>query len=192
MRALIRAPENAPVNAPVNATVPTLIRTIAIIPLTLAALTLCGNAFAQGDAATVAFKTLSPDTALKAAQAALKKCRDSGWQTAVSVVDRRGTPIVMLRDRFAGPHTPETATGKAWTAVSFRTPTTELAAQTQPGQASSGIRNLPRVVAVGGGLMIEAAGQVVGGIGVSGAPGGDNDDTCAKAGIAAIADALEF
>ena len=108
------------------------------------------------------------------------------------MVDRSGTPIVMLRDRFAGPHTPETATGKAWTAVSFRTPTTELAAQTQPGQASSGIRNLPRVVAVGGGLMIEAAGQVVGGIGVSGAPGGDNDDTCAKAGIAAIADALEF
>jgi uncharacterized protein GlcG (DUF336 family) len=155
-----------------------------------------GQALAQTakaeEQATISFKTLTPETALKAAQAALKKCRDSGWQAAVAVVDRSGTAIVMLRDRFAGAHTPETATGKAWTTVSFRTSTTDLAAQTQAGQAASGIRHLPRVVAVGGGLMIEAGGQVVGGIGVSGAPGGANDDTCAKAGIAAIADALEF
>ncbi len=162
----------------------------------VAALLLCGTAAAQtantNEQATLAFRTLTPETALKAAQAALKKCRDSGWQAAVVVADRSGTPIVMLRDRFAGAHTPETATGKAWTAVSFRTPTTELAKQTQPGQAASGIRHLPRVVAVGGGLTIDAAGQVLGGIGVSGAPGGDNDDTCARAGIAAVSDALEF
>ncbi len=167
-------------------------RAIALIPATLLTLALCGGALAQSDAATVTFKTLTPETALKAAQAALKKCRDSGWQAAVVVTDRSGTPIVMLRDRFAGAHTPETAAGKAWTTVSFRTSTTDLAAQTQAGQAASGIRHLPRVVAVGGGLMIEGGGQLVGGIGVSGAPGGDNDDVCAKAGIAAIADTLEF
>ncbi len=164
-------------------------RTLAII---LATLALSGNALAQTDPGTISFKTLTPETALKAAQAAMKKCRDSGWQAAVAVVDRSGTAIVMLRDRFAGAHTPETAVGKAWTAVSFRTPTTSLAETTQPGRPSSGIRSLPRVTAIGGGLLIESAGQIVGGIGVSGAPGGDNDDTCAKAGIDAIADALAF
>ncbi|MEI6303081.1 MAG: heme-binding protein [Betaproteobacteria bacterium] len=164
-------------------------RTLAIIMATLA---LSGNALAQTDPGTISFKTLTPETALKAAQAAMKKCRDSGWQAAVAVVDRSGTAIVMLRDRFAGAHTPETAVGKAWTAVSFRTPTTSLAETTQPGRPSSGIRSLPRVTAIGGGLLIESAGQIVGGIGVSGAPGGDNDDTCAKAGIEAIADALAF
>jgi uncharacterized protein GlcG (DUF336 family) len=152
----------------------------------------CNPAAAQSAAATVASRTLTPESALKAAQAALKTCRDSGWQAAVAVVDRSGTPIVMLRDRFAGAHTPDTAVGKAWTAVSFRISTTELAAQTQPGRPTSGIRNLPRVTAIGGGLMIEGGGQLVGGIGVSGAPGPENDDVCAKAGIAAIADALEF
>ena len=164
-------------------------RTLAIIMATLA---LSGNALAQTDPGTISFKTLTPETALKAAQAAMKKCRDSGWQAAVAVVDRSGTAIVMLRDRFAGAHTPETAVGKAWTAVSFRTPTTSLAETTQPGRPSSGIRSLPRVTAIGGGLLIESAGQIVGGIGVSGATGGDNDDTCAKAGIEAIADALAF
>lgn len=166
----------------------TVLTTLAI----LAPLALCGPAAAQTEQATVAFKTLTPETALKAAQAALKKCRDSGWQAAVAVVDRSGTAMVMLRDRFAGAHTPETAVGKAWTTVSFRTSTTELAAQSQPGKPSSGIRNLPRVTAIGGGLMIEGGGQLLGGIGVSGAPGGDNDDVCARAGIAAIADALAF
>jgi uncharacterized protein GlcG (DUF336 family) len=56
----------------------------------------------------------------------------------------------------------------------------------------SGIRNLPRVIAAGGGLPIEAGGQVLGAIGVSGGPGGEADDACAEAGIKAIADAIEF
>jgi uncharacterized protein GlcG (DUF336 family) len=142
--------------------------------------------------ATYTVRMLTPETALAAAQAALKKCRDSGWQAAVAVVDRAGVTQVMLRDRFAGPHTPRTAAGKAWTAVSFRTPTTELAKISQPGQPQSGLRNLPRAVVLGGGLLIEAQGSIVGGIGVSGAPGGEADDTCARAGIEAIRDKIEF
>jgi len=141
---------------------------------------------------TIAFRVLTPETALAAAQAALKKCRDSGWQVAVVVVDRSGVAQVMLRDRFAGPHTPRTAGGKAWTAVSFRTGTSELARISQPGQPQSGIRHLPRVVAVGGGLTIESQGSIVGGIGVSGAPGGEADDACALAGIEAIRDRIDF
>jgi uncharacterized protein GlcG (DUF336 family) len=146
-------------------------------------------ASAQG---THSIKLLTPETALKAAQAALKKCRDNGFQVAVAVVDRMGVPQVILRDRYAGPHTPRTARAKAYTAVSFRTNTTELAAATQAGRPSSGIRNLPNVAALGGGLMIDAGGSLLGAIGVSGAPGGTEDDACASAGVAAIRDDIEF
>ena len=75
-----------------------------------------GTALAA-EPATISLKALTPETALKAAQAALAKCRADGFQVAVAVVDRSGLPQVMLRDRYAGAHTPETATNKAWTAV---------------------------------------------------------------------------
>ena len=141
---------------------------------------------------TFAVKLLTPETALKAAQAALKSCRDRGFQATVAVVDRMGVVQVLLRDRFAGPHTPDMATAKAYTAVSFRTNTTELAEATQPGRPASGIRNRPGIAAVGGGLMIEASGALLGGIGVSGAPGGREDDACAAAGIAAIREDIDL
>jgi uncharacterized protein GlcG (DUF336 family) len=146
----------------------------------------------RGQDATYTVKLMTPETALKAAQAALKKCRDDGFQVTVAVVDRSGVTQIVLRDRYAGPHTVRMAVDKAWTAVSFRTSTAELAKMTQPGSAQSGIRNRPRVAAVAGGLMIESGGSLVGGIGVSGAPGGDRDDICATAGIAVIRDSLEF
>jgi len=111
---------------------------------------------------------------------------------AVAVVDRGGVTQVMLRDRFAGAHTPRTAAGKAWTAVSFHTSTTELVRISQPGQPQSGLRNLPRAVLLGGGLLIEAQGSILGAIGVSGAPRGAADDACAQAGIDAIRDKIEF
>lgn len=150
-----------------------------------------GQVLAQG-AATYSIRNMTVDTALKAAQVALKTCRDNGWQVAVAVVDRGGAVQVMLRDRYAGAHTPRTASGKAWTAVSFRTNTGALVDLTQPGKPQSGLRNLPRVVILGGGMIIEGGGQMFGAIGVSGAPGGEADEACAKAGIAAIQESLEF
>lgn len=151
-------------------------------------------AFAQAPAGqgTFTVRSLTPETALKAVSAALADCRKRGFQVAIAVVDRAGVTQVLVRDRFAGTHTPETAAGKAWTAVSFRTDTLALAQLTQPGQPSSGIRQLPRVVAVGGGEVIESGGNLLGAIGVSGAPGGDADAACAKAGIAAIRDEIDF
>jgi uncharacterized protein GlcG (DUF336 family) len=142
--------------------------------------------------ATHQIRVLTPETALKAAQTALKKCRDSGYQVAVAVVDRMGVVQVILRDRFAGPHTPDMASSKAYTAASFRTNTTDLAEMTQPGRPQSGIRNRPGVAAVGGGMMIEAGGSLLGAIGVSGAPGGREDDLCAAAGIEAIREDIEL
>jgi uncharacterized protein GlcG (DUF336 family) len=138
------------------------------------------------------YPTLTTDAALRAAQAALAQCQKQGYTVAVAVTDRGGQPLAMLRDNLAGVHTSLTAINKAYTAVSFRIDTSELAATTQPGKPASGIRQLPQVVAVGGGLMVRAKGSLVGAIAVSGAPNGDADDACAKAGIAAINDAIEL
>jgi uncharacterized protein GlcG (DUF336 family) len=107
-------------------------------------------------------------------------------------VDRFGVVQVVLRDRYAGPHTPATATGKAWTAATFRNSTSNLFVISQPGMMQAGIRNLPGVVIIGGGLVVESGGALVGAIGVSGAPGGDADEPCAKAGIEAIQGKLDF
>jgi uncharacterized protein GlcG (DUF336 family) len=148
------------------------------------------TAFAQSGTFTV--RHLTPETALKATRAALEDCRKRGYQVAVAVVDRSGTAQALLRDRFAGPHTVATAIDKGYSAISFRTATLELAKQTAGASASSGIRHRPNVVAVGGGVPIEAGGTTVGAIAVSGAPTGEADDACAKAGIAAIRDDLEF
>jgi uncharacterized protein GlcG (DUF336 family) len=147
---------------------------------------------ARAEESLVTFKVLSPEVALDLARATLADCRKRGYQAAVAVVDRFGVPQVMLRDRFAGAHTPNTAIGKAWTAVSFRTNTNDLVAASTEGTAHSGVRNLPGAVVLGGGVMIEAGGVTVGGIGVSGAPGGEADEACAKAGIEAVRDKLEF
>jgi len=137
-------------------------------------------------------RSLTPQTALTAATAALESCRDAGYQVAVAVVDRMGILQVLIRDRYAGAHTPETARRKAWTAVSFRTNTSEMLELTAAGNPQAGIRHLDNVAIIGGGIIIEAAGSLVGAIGISGAPGGDRDEECAIAGIEAIEEAIEF
>lgn len=152
--------------------------------------TVAGAALAQE--ATFQTKSLTPETALTAAKSTMDACRKKGYQVTVAVVDRAGMTQVLLRDRFAGPHTVEVATNKAWTAASMRMSTTAFGVETQPGKPMSGLRSHSRVMAAGGGLVIEGGGSVLGGIGVSGGPGGDADEACAQAGLKAIADALEF
>ncbi|CAN7417549.1 heme-binding protein [Bradyrhizobium sp. LjRoot220] len=140
----------------------------------------------------ITYKSLAPAIALELAQSTLANCQQRGYQVAVAVVDRFGVVQVILRDRYAGAHTPATASGKAWTAATFRSSTSNLFAISQPGMMQAGIRNLPGAVVIGGGLVIEAGGSLVGAIGVSGAPGGDADEACAKAGIDAIQSKLDF
>jgi uncharacterized protein GlcG (DUF336 family) len=144
------------------------------------------------DHALVIFKSLNLETALEIANGALAECRKQGFQIAVAIVDRSGVLQIILRDRFAGPHTPETARRKAWTAISFRTDTQQLAEATQYGKIVSGTRQIEGALMLGGGVQILSAGSTVGGVGVSGAPGGDSDDACARAGIAAVEDKLAF
>jgi uncharacterized protein GlcG (DUF336 family) len=160
----------------------------------IAALTLVALALlpVRAQDALVPFKSMTPELALELAQATLAACRARGFQVAVAVVDRSGVTQVVLRDRFAGPHTVPTATAKAWTAASFRTGTGDLVAISRPGMPQAGLRALPGVVVIGGGLPVEAGGALVGAVAVSGAPGGDADEACARAGIDAVRDKLEF
>ena len=147
---------------------------------------------ARAEDAIVTVKVLSLDTAQELARRALDDCRGRGYQVAVAVVDRFGVAQVGLRDRFAGPHRAATAAGQAWTAVSFRAHTSDLLAISQPGMQQAGIRHLPQAVVIGGGRLIEAQGSLLGAVGVSGAPGGPEDDKCAQAAIEAMRDKLDF
>ena len=121
------------------------------------------------DTALYTFRTLSVEMADQAAWAALRDCRARGYSVAVAVVDRGGNVQALLRDRLAGPHTVETAIRKAWTANSFRQSTSELAGMLQEGRIPSQVQHNPGALLVGGGLLVEANGQIIGGIGVSGA-----------------------
>ncbi|MHA1597263.1 MAG: GlcG/HbpS family heme-binding protein [Alphaproteobacteria bacterium] len=153
---------------------------------------------AEDAPATYGFKTLSVELAAKAAHGAMIDCRNKGYSVAVAVVDRGGNLQAFFRDQLAGPHTPDTAIGKAWTANSFRQNTGDLAQFLIDGTIPSRIPDVPGALLVGGGKMIEnGEGVLLGGIGVSGAPPGKSeqdsiDGACAQAGIDAIEEPLAF
>jgi len=157
-----------------------------------AAIAVATPVYSQDSEALVRFNSMRPDIAVKLAQAVLASCRDGGYQVAVAVVDRFGQTQVVIRDRYAGAHTVATATAKAWTAVSFRTSTLELDRGIEDGTLSKGLRNIPGALILGGGVPVDSAGSVVGGVGVSGAPGPEIDEGCANAGIEAISEQLDF
>ena len=163
-----------------------------VVIAALAAAGLSTAAVAQDDKGLVTFQVLSPDLAVDLAKGALESCRAGNFQVAVVVVDRFGNIQAAIRDRFAGPHTVETARRKAWTAVSFRSDTLALADLSESGQPQSGVRFVDGALMLGGGVPVEAAGSIVAGVGVSGAPSGQNDDACARDGIDAIVEQLEF
>ena len=158
----------------------------------VAALGLAMPAQAADDDALNTFQTLEPDLAVELAQAALQSCRDGGYQVAVVVVDRFGETQTVIRDRFAGPHTIDTATRKAWTAVSFREETQELDERINAGELAPGLRGISEALFLGGGVPVMSAGSIVGGVGVSGAPEPQLDEDCAAAGIDAIYDRIAF
>jgi uncharacterized protein GlcG (DUF336 family) len=123
----------------------------------------------------------------KAAHAAIDKCKADGYKVTATVVDRAGVVRAMLRADGAGPHTVDSSTKKAYTAASLRRPTSELAELITKVPALQALRDMnDRVLILGGGLPIEINGEVVGGIGVGGAPGAHLDDACSQAGLDAI------
>ena len=139
-----------------------------------------------GTTAVTTSRQLSAGAAMRAAEAALARCTEDGNRVSVAVVDRGGNERATLRGDGAGPHTYESAVRKAFTAASFATPTSELQQRTQD-PAASGLRDVPDVLMLAGGLPVQASNEPVTGLGVAGAPGGDIDEACARAGIDAIA-----
>ncbi len=142
--------------------------------------------------AVLDWKSIALAPALQAAQAAMAACTKQGALVAVAVVDRGGQLLVSLRDPLAGPHTSDAAARKAWTALSFRNATSALERATAVSSESNGIRQLPGVAMIAGGVPIAAAGQQVGAIGVSGAPSGAMDEACAAEGVRSITADLEL
>ncbi len=123
----------------------------------------------------------------KAVQASLDACNKDGYRVSVSVVDRAGVLRAMGRADGAGPHTVDSSRKKAYTAVSFRRPTTELAELINKVPTLQPLREMnDQILILGGGLPIEIGSEIVGGIGVGGAPGAHLDDACAQAGLDAI------
>lgn len=155
------------------------------------ALLVPGAGHAQEEA-LVPMNVLSPELALEIALASRAACRAKGYQVAVAVVDRMGVPQIMLRDRFAGPHTPETAQRMAWTAVSFRTDTLELANASRADSNQWAARMIDNALLLGGGVPVQAGGFTVAGVGVSGTPSGEANDRCARDGVEAVKAKLEL
>jgi uncharacterized protein GlcG (DUF336 family) len=154
------------------------------VGLTLAALAL------PAQAQLLIHKDLSLAMATTIAQTAIDKCTAEGYGVSVVVVDRAGETIVALRGDKAGPHTMENARRKAYTAMTFRTSTTEYAKRYADNNPVVHQQvTLPNVIAIPGGLPIKAGDEVIGGAGLSGTPG--VDEPCVQAGIDKVADQLK-
>ena len=135
-------------------------------------------------------KALSAAMVLSIAQTALETCTKQGYRVSVHVLGRDGEVLVSVRGDNAPPHTMENSEKKAYTARTFRIPSGEFA-QRVKDNPTTGAVHLSGIVAAQGALPIKLGDEVIGAVGVSGAPGGDKDEACAKAGIDKVADQLK-
>jgi len=135
-------------------------------------------------------RNLSLGLARTIAEAALAECKSKGFNTSVAVVDRAGQVLVILRDENATAQTAEMSRRKAYTSRMFRTSTMEFQKRTaEPGYAAQ--RDVADILALGGGVPIQIGSDVIGGVGSSGSSQ-EQDDACAKAGVAKVADFLKW
>jgi len=135
-------------------------------------------------------KNVSMAMSLAIIQGAIEQCTKDGYKVSVTIVDKSGNVAAQLRGDGTGPHTMEFSRMKAYTART-RNQTSLQTMKMLEDPANAFIRQIPNVVGVGGGVPIHAGNEVIGAVGVSGAPGGEKDEVCANAGIAKVADALK-
>ena len=160
------------------------------------AATLAGVPCAANAQGLVTERTLSVDAAQEAAAAALAQCRKDGMRVTVTVLDHAGRTKVMLRDDGANPHTVEHSLRKAYTALTYRTPSGEYGKRAASRPTAAGPLHLDKITTAAGGIPIRAGNEWVGSIGISGSPGvagspgGAKDEACAQAGIDRIAKVL--
>jgi len=139
---------------------------------------------------TETHKVLPADLAVEAAQAAIAACKAQGYHESAAIMDRNGMPQVLIVGDGASPLSLEIARRKAYTAVTRKITTREYGERlAQPGAFNPGIYD-PELTSGLGGLPIKVGDDTIGGLGASGAPGGDKDEACAKAGLAKISDRL--
>jgi uncharacterized protein GlcG (DUF336 family) len=133
---------------------------------------------------------LTAEAANAMVMAALAECQKNSYRVSAAVVDRGGNLLAFIRDPLAGPHTAESSRRKAFTSATFGMTSAAFATLTaNPGTA--GLKDLTGVFALAGGVPIKMGNDVLGGIGVGGAPGGEKDEACASAGLAKVADQLK-
>ena len=135
-------------------------------------------------------KNISMAMSLAIIQGALEQCTKDGYKVSITIVDKGGNVAAQLRGDGTNPHTMEFSRLKAYTART-RNQTSLQTMKMLEDPANAFIRQIPGVVGVGGGVPIRAGTEVIGGIGVSGAPGGEKDEVCANAGIAKVEAALK-
>jgi uncharacterized protein GlcG (DUF336 family) len=153
----------------------------------LLAMQLAGPAIADD---LVPVRLLGLDIARDIASAAVAACRKDGYQVAVVVTDRSGDPIVVMRDVFVSKYMVEIARNKANAVVMSNSSSGEL--RENMARIRDELNELDGVLLMEGGLPIHLSGSLLGAVGVSGAPGGDKDETCARQGIEAVQERLDF
>ncbi len=131
---------------------------------------------------------ISLNMALELASASLERCRADGFKVTITVLNRHARTAVVLSDDGANPHTVENSLRKAYTSFTTRSPSGDVAKR--PPAAMAGFLLLDKLTSIEGGLPIFAGKDLVGAVGISGAPGGDKDAACAQTGIDKIAKAL--
>jgi uncharacterized protein GlcG (DUF336 family) len=156
----------------------------------LAGITLASAVSLAADAQLLSQKAISAGMAMTIAQVAIDTCKANGYAVSVSVVWRAGELILQVRGDGTGPHTMENSFRKAFTARTFRGPSAALAKRYKDDPQLSLI-HLTNVIASAGALPITVGDDVIGAVGVSGSPGGEKDEACAKAGIDKVADQLK-
>lgn len=135
-------------------------------------------------------KNVSMAMTLAIIQGAIEQCTKDGYKVSVTVVDKSGNVAAQLRGDGTSPHTMEFSRLKAYTAR-IRNQTSLQTMKELEDPARAPLRQIPGLVGVGGGVPIRAGTEVIGGVGVSGAPGGEKDEVCANAGIAKVEAALK-
>ena len=155
----------------------------------LAGIAVAAALVTPADAELLARKDLSMETALTIATTAIATCKEQGYRVSATVVGRTGEIIVQLRGDNTGPHTVENSFRKAYTARTFRVPSGEIAERLKK-DPTLGLIHLTNVIANQGALPIKVGDDVIGAAGASGAPGGEKDEACVKAGIDKVADQL--
>jgi len=145
---------------------------------------------APANAQLIEHKDLSAAMAITIAQTAIETCKANGYKVSATVVGRNGEIIVQVRGDGTGPHTFENSFRKAYTARTFRQSSGDFAKRLKDDPLL-GLIHLTNVIANQGALPIKVGDDVIGAAGASGAPGGEKDEACVKAGIDKVADQLK-